>query len=107
MTVTVTSFAVAFNVTWPFLKIPDFDRRGKDLLASSGATFLASVPIVSASQRLEWEEWTTQNYNSLLVEDNKDISQFSPGISVMDATGGFVPAPYDSTAYAPLWQITP
>jgi hypothetical protein len=61
MSVTITSYAFEKKVDWPFVTIPDFERRGNQVVKLSGAKYLAFCPLVNEINLPAWEQWSVEN----------------------------------------------
>jgi hypothetical protein len=56
----VTALAAATNQSWPYVTVPSFAQMASQILPLSHAVRLAVLPVVSQSQRYEWERYTAQ-----------------------------------------------
>jgi hypothetical protein len=61
LAVSFVSQAIASNSTWPFVTLPHFGVRVAKILPASNALFVNFLPLVQTKQRLDWEEYTSQN----------------------------------------------
>jgi class 3 adenylate cyclase len=79
--VTVSSYAVDANKTWPFVDVPDWSARGQRLAALTGASRVILCPIVEDEKRQDWESHARNNaaswyQNSIENEDLEDPAGF-------------------------------
>jgi hypothetical protein len=61
LAVSTISLARATNQTWPFVTLPDFAVRMSKVLPLSRTFVMQMLPLVTPSQRDEWEAYTVQN----------------------------------------------
>jgi hypothetical protein len=61
LAVSTISLARATNQTWPFVTLPDFAVRMAKILPLSRTFVMYMLPLVTPSQRDEWEAYTVQN----------------------------------------------
>ncbi len=61
MSVSITSFATAMNLTFPFVTMPDFDVRGANMRIQSGSHVLCYLPIITNEKRAAWEDYAMQH----------------------------------------------
>ena len=102
MSLTVTSYAMAVNATWPFVTIDHYRERGDQLLFLSGAAFVAMAPYVEPDDLSKWETWSVANQGWMPKEAFPPTME--DGISPVVWKRGGLP---EQPVYAPLWQISP
>jgi hypothetical protein len=112
LSTTVTSYALDKNLTFPYVTIPHFDKRGDGFLELAGAQWILLCQIIEEDRRSEWESWSVQNqwipeaYRPVGVPPNASL--IVPFIFELTATGGTQPVESkpDQTLY-PVWQLAP
>ena len=67
---TITSHAQFANQTWPFVTLPDFERRGMATSALAQVMSIIMVPLVTDETREAWEEYSVAN-QGWLAEDER------------------------------------
>jgi hypothetical protein len=134
LSVTITSYAFEKKANWPFVTIPDFERRGAQVVKLSGAKYLAFCPLVNETNLPTWEQWSVENQdwipqvkearnmgdNSSLItpfifhfaEDGvtvqrEIISDISDAADHESEEGEEAEAVFDEPHMAPYWQIAP
>ena len=134
MSVTITSYAFETKVNWPFVTIPDFERRGSQVMKLSGAKYLAFCPLVNETNLPTWEQWSVANQDWIpevkearsMGDNSSLITPFifhfaEDGITVQpkDITdrpliqeeekveGNNDVAVFDEPHLAPFWQVAP
>jgi class 3 adenylate cyclase len=113
MSTTITSYALDQNLTFPFVTMPHFDKRGTGILQVSGASFVVFCPLVKGRQRSEWEAWSVQNDGWIpdiyRPAEDPNALLFSPTMIRYDAQNN-VYIPIESTPdenLYPVWQLAP
>jgi hypothetical protein len=61
LSVLFVSFSRITNQTWPYVTMPDFAVRMAKILPLTDAISVNLLPIVHASDRREWEEYSVAN----------------------------------------------
>jgi hypothetical protein len=61
LTTTITSYALDQNLTFPYVTIPHFDKRGEGSLDLAGAQYMGLCQIIKEDRRSEWESWSVHN----------------------------------------------
>jgi hypothetical protein len=129
LALTITSYAVATNKTWPYVVVPDFSARAHQLIYVSGATNVEISMIVSKStsstnHKLLWEQFANDNHEewirSGLEWEHRDdtVTPITPVIFKQtnaddgedgDVEPDFVPdmGNDDLPYYMPTWQSSP
>jgi hypothetical protein len=126
MSVSITSFALASESTFPFVTIPHYEQQSEHLLHLSGSLFLAYSPLVTETERPFWEQysknnqgWMSQSLSSGSVTGLDQIApddEITPFIWKFDNDDGNAASsekvPEDlpeppNRYYAPYWQVTP
>lgn len=104
---TITSFAGAAStvsgVSWPFITIPDFDRRGKRAKDEAYIEMLGFSPVVTYEDRHAWGTFTEYEQDWLGKGEgtmtNKEIYRLD------EETGKVVPD--DNILNLPFWMTSP
>ena len=82
MSLTVTSYTLADNQTWPFVTVPHFELRAHEASSLSGVDLLLFAPIVTSEHVNAWENysWEQQTWieDSFKYLDDAE-SSISPG----------------------------
>jgi hypothetical protein len=114
MGTTVTSHALDKNLTFPYVTIPHFEKRGEGFLKLAGAQYVGICQIIKEDSRSEWESWSVQNqqwipeaYRPEGVPPNASL--IAPFIYDLGGAGGS-PQPVESKPdqiLYPVWQIAP
>ena len=110
-----TSYSHDKNASWPFVTIPDWGRRGYQILELSKASYLALCPLVTSEQRTEWQSWSQKNQawiseSSYLSAQLGNVSTaIPPYIYHWDPTYNMTPEihPLFDQYFAPIWQVAP
>jgi hypothetical protein len=74
MATAITSHSLDTKQTFPFVTIPDFEKRGSDLRAQADATTISWTPLVTDETRVAWEEYALTNrfqIDEAFLEDAK------------------------------------
>jgi hypothetical protein len=109
LSVTLVSYADYSNSTWPFVTMPNFGMHVSKILPVANALLVVVLPIVSPSQRLQWEAYAPQ-HDSCLEESMTLQSQWDQyygnvsyewyrGVPVCGID--FAPVPYNVTYVYP------
>ena len=61
MSISITSYALRENLTFPFVTMPDFEVRGANLRVQAGAAVVHWMPLVTDETRSSWEEYALEN----------------------------------------------
>jgi hypothetical protein len=81
-TTSVVSFTNATGERWPFVTIPDFERRGQSFNSLTHATHVGVFPLVTVKTRAAYEEYTSSHqgwlHEGLVLRGEKS---FFPNIS--------------------------
>lgn len=59
--VTISSYTMNQNATWPNISMPDFEYRAATALANGGGLSIALQPLVYKEKLREWEEFAIQH----------------------------------------------
>jgi hypothetical protein len=93
---------------WPLQNVPLFEVLGSESRAAAGAQLIAFAPLVTTTERQEWENFAKRSVDNKIakrifrLENGKEaVIQTGPG--GVDEGGESFVAPF----YAPLWQQTP
>ena len=112
--ISVTSYAVGMNLTFPFVTIPDFDLRSANTLALADTFSVFLVPLVLDTVRSEWEvysannkNWIEQALNRKVATSRRRLGEFHDYIYRFDDQGNAVPVAANQTQYFPIWQNAP
>jgi hypothetical protein len=109
----LTSFAIAANMTWPFVTLPLFEGYVARALEQSGARTMGVANFVRPEEREAWENYTRANlgwrqagldYSGL---SNQTISAVPPFIWGSFRDFGPIEGPGDRGFYASMWQAAP
>jgi class 3 adenylate cyclase len=133
----VTSYALHSNQSFPFVTLPDFERRAAFTLQLAQVLSIAVNAIVSQDNRAEWEAYSVLNQGWLAEglslqqavvdeDENESVQQFqnqtSSGVLGEDVTSSLDIVPFifsleeggTTSAYetgpgpfVPIWQIAP
>ena len=63
MAITTTSLAKSTNQIWPFVVVPDFEKRAEAVSSLAYASMIMLAPIVPSSERAEWNSFSSKNRN--------------------------------------------
>jgi hypothetical protein len=118
--ISITSYAVGTNSTFPFVTLPDFDLRAANTLALADTLSVAFVPLVTQANRAEWESYSVDNEAWITTALNRQtasvgrraqapetIGLSTPVITAFAEDGALVPQPDGAGPYFPLWQNAP
>jgi hypothetical protein len=61
MATAITSYSLDTKQTFPFVTIPDFEKRGSDLRVQADAPSIFWAPLVTDETRVAWEEYALTN----------------------------------------------
>jgi hypothetical protein len=61
MSVTATSFALDRGDNFPFVTMPDFERRSQKVREMSGAELVILAPLVNRTLEVQWIEYAQTN----------------------------------------------
>ncbi|KAL7564170.1 hypothetical protein ACA910_021144 [Epithemia clementina (nom. ined.)] len=61
MAITIASYSLASNVSWPFITMPHFEQRGTRNNELSKALQLSLVPLLLKDLKAEWEDYAAQS----------------------------------------------
>jgi class 3 adenylate cyclase len=126
VSIDATSYAMNTGQKWPTVTIPDFAIRGWTVRQQMKAETLGLLPVVSSSNRQEWENyvvensdwiqtarsWETEKEKSALLDTRRlyeevDFSQgFASSIYTVNKHGGLV-VDEGIGPYAPIWMTSP
>jgi hypothetical protein len=131
-----TSYALAGNLTWPFVVIPDFQVHAMVSSQITGADTVGLYPLVSNQNREMWEVYSQYTYYGWMAESHRYDSDVNPTLYVDPAknssrdpmkasllwnatsiepyiwhfdngeNGARLPAK-EAATYAPQWQVAP
>ena len=59
--ISISSYAISRNKTWPFLDIPDFYAQGYDARNQASIQSCVLAPVVTLIDRKAWEEYSMKN----------------------------------------------
>jgi hypothetical protein len=117
--ISITSYAVGTNATFPFVTLPDFDLRAANTLALADTFSVIFVPLVTQANRLKWENYTVQNEEWLTKAINRQttatvgrrvqesVGLIEPSISFFGEDGARIHQPDGAEPYFPIWQNAP
>jgi hypothetical protein len=116
--ISITSYAVGTNSTFPFVTLPDFDLRAANTLALADTFSIVFVPLVTQANRVKWEsyaveneEWITTALNrqtaSVGRREQETLGLVTPWITAFDEDGALVRQPDGAETYFPVWQNAP
>uniref|UniRef100_A0A7S3DSF0 Phosphodiesterase n=1 Tax=Entomoneis paludosa TaxID=265537 RepID=A0A7S3DSF0_9STRA len=57
----ITSFAESQSEYWPFVTLEDFEQRSASARTLSNALHMSLLPLVTDTERSEWEDYSVQN----------------------------------------------
>jgi hypothetical protein len=113
MGTTVTSYALDKNLTFPYVSIPHFDKRGAGFLKLAGAQYVGICQIIKEDRRSEWESWSVQNQQWIPEAYRPEglppnASLIVPFIFELGGALGIQPveSKANQTLY-PAWQLAP
>ncbi|CAB9514902.1 Receptor-type guanylate cyclase gcy [Seminavis robusta] len=66
--ITLTSFAEATNATWPFVTLPDYERRTHSILGQAKSLSLIVLPLVTNTTRQTWEQYSVEHFGEWAQE---------------------------------------
>lgn len=97
----MTSFAMVRNETWPFVTLPDFERRNEKPMHISEATLISFQTLVRPGEEQQWGQYSMNNSGwireALLFEGSKDSTYNTIPSIIHDKDGNKVMA--GSSAY--------
>jgi hypothetical protein len=124
--ITITAQALTSNVTWPYVTISSFEVRGDFIEQLSRTSRVGFIPMISESNRWEWEAYTTNHSEWIhqgLLYDDVDLSLLPSLSSIPDhiyhnyidsVTNTVTKREVSSSImhfgnvdYAPIWQLSP
>jgi len=112
MSETITSYAGATEIEWPYLRVPDFDRRAQRIRTEAYIETIAFSPVVVYEDRHSWSIFSAYEREGSLpsVTSNNTISSarsaVGSGIYYLDEETG-QPVADDDIFMIPLWQTSP
>jgi hypothetical protein len=74
--VSIISLASATNQSWPFVVVPDFAVRAEKIRSLANAVYVNTYPLVQPNERKEWENFTAQHGESMIIESIAAIEEF-------------------------------
>jgi len=74
--VSIVSLASATNQSWPFVVVPDFAVRAEKIRLLANAVYVNTYPLVRPNERKEWENFTAQHGESMIIESIAAIEEF-------------------------------
>ena len=118
--ISITSYAVGTNSTFPFVTLPDFDLRAANTLALADTFSVVFVPLVTQKNRAKWETYTVDNEAWITTALNRQtasverraqapetIGLSTPMITAFAQDGALVRQPDGAEPYFPVWQNAP
>ena len=109
MSDSITSFATFtsenLNYSWPYITVPDFDRRGERALKEAYLEMVAFSPLVSHEDRHEWALYSANNHGWL--GGNSASHGIASEIYRLDDSTGQPEVDSTRQFMAPMWQTTP
>lgn len=104
-------------MTWPFVKIDQFEVYGRDALVQANAEFVGLRPRLYPETRDAFAEFASQNYQETIQEShmiaygnldklNQNESLYLPFVSQKNEEGLFVPDD-DRPEYFAAWSLSP
>jgi len=106
LSVTLTSYAVETNSSFPFVSLPDFALRNTGGVSLVHAARISFSPLVTSRTRAEWDQYATDHQYMLGFNVSIRERTISQGIYSLDGSG----QPQNDTTdgpYLPYWQIAP
>ena len=122
----ITSHALHYNMAWPNVTLPDFERQATATSRIAGVMSLFLVPLVQDWQREQWEEYSVANQawleEGLEVQKEEDRRRRAQNSIVLGweedndlsipekiyRVEGLAPAPENGPGpYLPQWQVSP
>jgi class 3 adenylate cyclase len=110
----ISTTALASGSTWPYVTVPQFEAQAQHVIRQSGATTVGFAPLVTTTERQEWESYVQQNRGEWIQEgfDFVNHTGFPLGLPFIFRAGGeFKPEragdPLVDNYWAPLWQSAP
>lgn len=131
----ITSHALSSSSQWPLVTIPNMEAQAERIQSLAGSAKIAFAPIVEASDRLEWEDYTLNNGFDWVSEShsyldtkqshgNRNLYRFGretldeSAEEKVDFSTGFSPRIYDmynnslavvsgEGPWLPMWQRAP
>ena len=112
MSVTTTSYVLDKGMTWPYVKLPHFDKRGSQVLQASDAKYMSLCPLVTEDQKEAWANWSSSNLDWIPHDPTYPTPLVAPVISSYNTSTGGIGGPMlqpvgDLMYHAPLWQVEP
>ena len=127
MSLTITSYALDTNVSWPFLTVPHFEKRGEKNNDLSKALHLSVVPLLEEELKEKWEDYASLNQDWIQegVNASPELHVDFLGVNLKvnpipsrlfrfktEIGGETVPqddpgVDFGPAAYAPVWQQSP
>ena len=74
--VSITSLASVTNQEWPFVVVPDFAVRAEKIRSLANAVYVNTYNFVQSKQRKEWETFTAEKGESMVIESIAAIEDF-------------------------------
>jgi hypothetical protein len=116
--ISITSYAVGTNSTFPFVTLPDFDLRAANTLALADTFSVLFVPLVTQANRAKWETYSVENEAWITTALNRQTASVerraqetlglvAPSITAFDPDGALVRQPDGAEPYFPIWQNAP
>lgn len=117
LAVSMVAHAHGTNQNWPMVTVPNFGLGASKMLSLSEMKMVASLPLVTAENRLAWEAYSLQ-HGQAWVDENMDLMETDPnyhGPIYRDyhmngvIHGDFDDVPYNETTrhMLPTWQNYP
>jgi len=76
LVVSMTSVASVTNQTWPYVVVPDFAVRAEKIRSLANAVYVTTYHLVQPNERKEWENFTTEKGDAMVVESISAIEDF-------------------------------
>lgn len=116
--VSLSSHAKAAGKDWPFVELPDWSVRAKNLADLTKSYAVLFTPIVEADQRQDWETYVMKNvgnwYQDSIINENLPVNVTDlmtvtiPKIFALDIKTFTPTILQDDTApWLPVWQVYP
>mmetsp|Transcript_1718 Transcript_1718/g.4427 ORF Transcript_1718/g.4427 Transcript_1718/m.4427 type:complete len:967 (-) Transcript_1718:770-3670(-) len=74
--VSITSLASVTNQEWPFVVVPDFAVRAEKIRSLANAVYVSTYNLVQPNQRNEWEKFTAEKGESIVIESITALEDF-------------------------------
>ncbi len=108
--VSIVSFALHSNMTWPYVTIPDYGTRASKVRSVTRSVLIAEIRIIRSSQRAKWDEYSLEVGPSW-VDENIAVQNSDPTFTGMRVdeynVSGLWGSQPGATFNLPMWQSYP